>query len=405
MRRFKNPYWLLTILFLGLIVAVPLIQTAKEATQDEGVIALELFGATPTAANLRSYEKKLEEASWLGLLSRHWIQFAQFAWLGYGGEKVVVGSHGWYFFKPGLNSMLARSQIMGLATGTNDPVAAIIDFRDQLAARGIHLLVMPVPNKESIYPDRLTSRGEKMRGIVAPRTREMLDGLKAAGVEVVDLFKEFNEARWQNRNPETPLYLAQDTHWSPAGVALAVNQVALRLTALGWVRPGHFDYSERVAPVQRLGDILHMLQTPAIERMVTPEKVVAVQVTRGEDHQLYKDDPNAEIIVLGDSFMRIYQEDQPNAAGFIAHLAKKLKQPVLSLVNDGGGSTLVREELSGRPPFLKNKKVVIWEFVERDIGIGIKGWRRVQLPPTPPPAITDHWGAEKMVATRINRIL
>ena len=63
----------------------------------------------------------------------------------------------------------------------------------------------------------------------------------------------------------------------------------------------------------------------------------------------YQDDPDAEILVLGDSFLRIYQQDEPGAAGFIAHLAQELQQPLTSLVNDGGASTLVRQELYRRP--------------------------------------------------------
>ena len=102
-----------------------------------------------------------------------------------------------------------------------------------------------------------------------------------------------------------------------------------------------------------------------------------------DDNQPYKDGLEGEVLVLGDSFMRIYQQDTPTAAGFIAHLAKELKQPMMSLVNDGGGSTLVREELAARPIFLQNKKVVVWEFVERDIGLGIKGWQRTRLPAPP----------------------
>jgi len=385
MHRLRNPNWLLALFFLAIIAAVPLLQFVTELRSDEGVVALEIFNQAPTAPNLRAYEKRLEETSWLGRLSRPWVQWAQFAWLKYGGEKVVVGSQGWYFFKPGLNYMLARPDLAGAANSTNDPVAAIVDFRDQLAARGIHLLVMPVPNKDSIYPDRLTSRAKNLQAIMSPRTRQIMERLRAANIEVIDLFAEFSHARAQNRSDsETPLYLAQDTHWSPAGVDLAAKSVARRLTELDWIRPGDINYAERPAPVQRTGDILHMLQTPGIERIVPPENVPTTQVIRSGTAQLYKDDPNSEIVILGDSFMRIYQEDQPTAAGFIAHLAKELKQPVLSLVNDGGGSTLVREELCGRIAFLRHKKVVLWEFVERDIGIGIKGWQRTPLPPDAP---------------------
>jgi hypothetical protein len=381
MMRFRDPNWPLIVLFLGIITAVPLIQTLREVRQDEGIRAFEVFSGFPTAANLRVYEKDMEKANWAARLSRPWFQFAQFGWLKDGGEKVVIGSAQWYFYKPGLKYMLARSEPAQSAKGTNDPVAAIVDFRDQLAARGVRLLVMPVPNKDSIYPDRLTSRAGTLRGLLAPRTREVLERLRAAHIEVVDLFKEFGLARQQSASiPQAPLYLAQDTHWSPSGVALAARVVARRLTALGWVGAGHIDYTERDAPVQRLGDIPRMMQAPMIERSLKPESVSSVQVVRCDDGRLYKDGADAEILVLGDSFMRIYQQDEPNAAGFIAHLAKELKRPMMSLVNDGGGSTLVREELCARPVFLKNKKVVLWEFVERDIGIGLKGWQRTQLP-------------------------
>ena len=176
------------------------------------------------------------------------------------------------------------------ASATNDPVAAIVDFRDQLAAHGIRLVVMPVPNKESVYPDRLTSRAEPRRGVLAPRTRDLLDTLRAANVEVIDLFKEFGEARQQTGVAfQAPLYLAQDTHWSPAGVDLAAKAVARRLMELGWVQPGQVDYSERSAPVQRLGDVLRMLQVPLIERGVNPETVSSVQVVRHDSGELYKD--------------------------------------------------------------------------------------------------------------------
>jgi hypothetical protein len=382
MRRLRDPKWALIMMFLGIIAAVPLVQTVIEVRQEGAVKAFEVFNELPTAANLRAYEKNLEKANWAGRLTRPWMQFAHFDLLRDGGEKVVLGSHEWYFYKPGLKYMLARREKVESNSATNDPVAAIVDFRDQLAARDIRLLVMPVPNKDSIYADRLTSRAEKLREVVAPRTREVLDRLRGANVEVVDLFKRFREAREQN-DSQTPLYLAQDTHWSPAGVTLAAKEVAHRLTSLGWVSAGRLEYREQPAPVQRLGDILRMLQSPLIERSVQPESVPSVQVVRCDNDQLYKDEAEAEILVLGDSFMRIYQEDAPNAAGFIAHLAKELKQPMMSLVNDGGGSTLVREELCAQPVFLKRKKVVLWEFVERDIGLGLKGWQRTVLPKGP----------------------
>jgi hypothetical protein len=387
MKRFRDPQCFLILMFLGIIGSVPLIQMLIEVRQEDGVGAFDVFSQMPTAANLRAYERSLEGANWVARVSRPWIQFARFEWLKDGGEKVVIGRDGWYFYKPGLNYMLARPERAKAASATNDPLAAIVDFRDQLAARGIRLIVMPAPNKESVYPDRLTRRAEPLRGVLAPRTQDLLDRLRAANVEVIDLFKGFGQARQPTGTASSvSLYLAQDTHWSPAGVELAAKAAARRLLELGWVRAGQVDYTERPAPIQRLGDVLRMLQVPLIERRVNPETVPCVQVVRRDDGKLYAEAPDAEILVLGDSFTRIYQRDEPGSAGFIAHLAKVLKQPLMALVNDGGGSTLVRQELHGRPAFLKNKKVVLWEFVERDIGLGLDGWKLVPLPPAVSPS-------------------
>jgi SGNH hydrolase-like domain, acetyltransferase AlgX len=380
MNRLRDPQWVFILIFLGIIAGVPLIQALIEARQGDGVRAFEIFSQIPTAENLRAYERRLESANWAARLSRPWIQFAHFAWLKHGGEKAVVGRPGWYFYRPGLNYMLARPPSARAAkTTANDPVAAIVHFRDQLAAQGIRLVVMPAPNKESVYPDRLTSGVQPGCGVLAPRTQDLLDRLRAANVEVIDLFKAFAQARRQSGSAAS-LYLAQDTHWSPLGVELAAQAAARRLLELGWVQPGQIDYRERPAPVRRLGDIVRMMQVPLIERRVKPETAPCLQVVRHETGALYKDGPEAKVLVLGDSFMRIYQQDEPTAAGFIAHLAKELKQPLMSLVNDGGGATLVRQELRARPVFLKNKKVVVWEFVERDIGLGVEGWKLVSLP-------------------------
>ena len=408
MKRLRDPQWVLILMFVGMIAGVPLIQLVIEVRQEDGVRALDVFGQRPTAANLRAFERSLEAANWAARVSRPWLQFAHFAWFKDGGEKVVLGSSGWYFYKPGLNYMLARPDRTESATAAHDPVAAIVDFREQLAAQGFRLLVMPVPNKDSIYPDRLTSRAAPGRAVLAPRTQQVLDGLRAAHVEVVDLFEVFAEARRQSgATPEEPLYLAQDTHWSPAGVELAAKAAARRLTELGWIQPGKTVYREQPAPVQRLGDLVRMLQVPMIERSVKSESVPCVQVVREDNRTPYKDGAEAELLVLGDSFMRIYQQDEPTSAGFIAHLAEELKQPLMSLVNDGGGSTLVRQELRARPVFLRNKKVVLWEFVERDIGLGIEGWKRVPLlaaPPPSAPSVTTHPASSHRLMPNISKL-
>ncbi len=142
---------------------------------------------------------------------------------------------------------------------------------------------------------------------------------------------------------------------------------------------GQHAYVERPATVWRHGDLVLMLQVPQIERAVEPEKLQCQQVVRSDSETLYRDAAESEVLILGDSFLRIYEEDEPGAAGFIAHLARELGQPLTTIVNDGGASTLVRQALKRRPALLLNKRLVIWEFAERDIRFGTEGWQIVPL--------------------------
>jgi hypothetical protein len=358
-----------------------MIQTTVELRRGDAIQALNVFRQAPTSKNLREYERELEDASYVEKELRPWIQYAQFRFLRDAGDKALIGRDGWMFYKPGVRYLTERPTPPKPGAPPHDPLPAIVDFRDQLAQRGIRLLVVIAPNKESICPQMLSSRAENGEMLMGLQTRQLLDETEAAGVEVVNLFEVFRVAmRGQAQAPTAPLYLAQDSHWSPAGVEVAAKAVAEHILKTGWVQSGTIAYDLKPAPVRRLGDIIQMLQVPQIEQDIAPEDIVCQQIVRQDDHSPYRDDPDAAILVLGDSFLRIYEQDEPRSAGFLAHLAYELRQPVASIVNDGGASTLVRQELFRRRRLLTKKKLVIWEFVERDIRFGAEGWQSVPLP-------------------------
>jgi hypothetical protein len=197
-------------------------------------------------------------------------------------------------------------------------------------------------------------------------------------VELVDLFSAFQHA--EQRASESPkLYLAQDTHWSPAGVEQAAQVVAKRLIEKGWVRRGEVTYDRQPATVRRVGDLLEMLRSPAIERTYGREIVECARIVERNSRRVYENDPQSPVLVLGDSFSRVYEQDEPGQAGWIAHLAARLQQPLAAIVNDGGAATLVRQQLVRQLHLLEGKKVVIWEFVERDIRQAVDGWQLIDL--------------------------
>jgi len=370
---------MLTAAFAVLIFGVGLTQAGIELARGDTPQFLDLFRRAPSEAHLRDFEEDLEDASWFAERLRPWMQYAQFAALHDAGEYGLLGRDGWLFYRPGAEYLV---EPWGPDGEDGDPLTAIVSFRDQLAALGIELLVVPAPGKVSVYPGRLTRRAPAPRPYVNAHTRTLMARLAEAGVEVVDLQAVYAQAS----AADPALYLAQDTHWTPAGMRLAAQAVARRLLELGWVEPGTVPYDLEPVEIQRLGDIIRMMQMPPLEDRLAPEPITCAQVVRRDTREPYQDDPSASVLVLGDSFLRIYQRDEPGSAGFIAHLAHELSQPLASIVNDGGASTLVRQELSRRPKLLADKRVVVWEFVERDVRFGTEGWQDIRLPKQPPSA-------------------
>jgi hypothetical protein len=149
-------------------------------------------------------------------------------------------------------------------------------------------------------------------------------------------------------------------------------------------------------------------QTVACEQVLDPVRGLLLPTPSDRPGTYRAAGQQASVLVLGDSFCRIYQYPEPaslgeladasaaaaaakeepgskrlapGSAGFISHLALALKAPVDAIYSDGGASTDVRRKLSTNPEMLEGKKVVVWEFVERDIALGAQGWEEVPLPP------------------------
>lgn len=375
----RHRHIFLTTAFLVLICSDGLIQIVVDLREGRAPQATELFVRTPTRANIREFETDLQDNCWLTQQVRPYVQYAQFMTLRELGDKAVVGEDNWLFYKPAVQ-YLVEPWALDKKGEQDNVISAVVSFKDQLAERGIHLLVVPAPNKSSVYPDMLTKQAGKGDEPVNSKTIEVMRRLREAGVEVVDLFALFKQARTASDGEATKYYLAQDSHWSPEGVRLAAQAVAHRLLDLGWVEKKQNEYALKPLTIERRGDILKMTQAQQIERQFEAERIHCTQVIDNTTSRPYHNDPNSEVLVLGDSFLRIYSQDEPGAAGFVEHLGYELGFAMAAIVNDGGASTLVRQQLSRNPRLLANKKVVVWEFVERDIRFGTEGWQIVPLP-------------------------
>jgi hypothetical protein len=367
-------------IFLGIIFAVPLFQGVWEkAVEGESLRVLGVFRKVPSEANLRSFEKDLEEsckvADWLRPAYRQlrWLLMRDL------GDKAVAAADGWAYYGPNIR-YLGEGYFKNLKSENpgEDPAATIADFAAQLRRRGIALLVVPVPSKPSIAPERLR-RGLTPNLDLSVNTRRFMDELRGQGIDVFDLFTPLVREQ-RDRFDRPRLYLAADTHWTGDGVRFAATLLAERVRAVVGVDEllPRRNYRREVVTVSRRPDIPRMSRLPGEARAFPPEMTAAYRVL-DEAGEPYADSDDSRILLLGDSFSRIYQTDEPEAAGLIANLAFELHTPLASIVNDGGASTLVRQELARNLEILQGKRIVIWAFAERDLRFGMKGWAKIAL--------------------------
>jgi hypothetical protein len=349
---------------------------------------------------LRPFEKEMENNSMFAGISRELMQHAWYVVFKDLGSKGVLGLSNWYFYTLDVDYLVKPSVIDKRSISvdpndrplTDDPIRSIVTFSQQLSRRGIDLLVVIVPGKPSIYPDVLSKRVSRDRAATFSHSNEIINELRKRNVNTVDLFGPFAQERFKDDVAGDSLYLHQDTHWKARALRCAARIVARRIKSFPWYGNGTVEYAIDSTTSKRVGDVA-VMSSLALLGKVDParlpvEKTKCFQVFRVfrdpggniERRVLYKDDfRSSQILVLGDSFSRIYQTDDPGSAGWIAHLACELSQPVASIVNDGGASTLARRSLARRVNLLTGKKLVVWEIVERDFRFGEDGWKDVEL--------------------------
>ncbi|MFH1477825.1 MAG: hypothetical protein ABIH24_10125 [Verrucomicrobiota bacterium] len=427
--------WVLTAVFLAVIGAVPLVQQVHETRAhlaDEpgrpdsprgrnydifhrASAAFAVLKSTPGspmarvfAANRRllremhAYEDALEDESVAGQIARPPVQYALARWLGAGNEKAYCGVRPWLFYRadidyltgPGfLNPVqLARRAAGGEFAGGNewtpppqpDPRPVILAFHRQLAQRGIQLIIMPIPPKSVIQPDRFTGRFKiGPLNLQNPSYASFISDLKQAGVLVADVTPVFT-GMWSSSGKEEDAYLAADTHWRPETMETAAHYLKQYIDRNFPLppRPGA-GYRAQTAVVTNRGDLAVMLRLPKGARGYPSESVRLRQIltARGE---YWRPDETSDVLVLGDSFCNIYSLDAMDwgaSAGLIEQLSFELQRPLDRLViNDNGAyatrALLARELARGRDR-LAGKRLVIWQFAMRELAFG--DWQSTAL--------------------------
>lgn len=323
------------------------------------------------------------------------VQWSLSRFLRLGNENAYAGVEGWLFYRPGIELLtgpgfldpgrlhrIRRSGSEWQRPPQPDPVRAIVDFRDQLAARGIELVVLPVPTKATIHPDMYAPR---MHPRVVPLHNvsfaEFVARLRHAGVLLFDPAPLMASAL---RISGEAQFLGSDSHWTPGAVVRVAEALAAyveRNTTLSAALPAVYRRTE--VDVEARGDLAAMLRLPEYSTLYPKEKATVEQVLPAGDG-IWRPSTDADVLVLGDSFSNIYSYDGlgwGGSAGLVEQLGFELKRPVDRIVRNDDGAyatrlALARELAKGRDR-LAGKRLVIWQFAARELMFG--DWKLIDL--------------------------
>ena len=252
-----------------------------------------------------------------------------------------------------------------------DPRQAILQFKEECERRGIHLVVVPVPDKTMAHPENLTARLEHTSSSTIVTNRgypEFIQEMRRKGVDVLDLVA-----------PETKdqLFLKQDTHWTPLFMENSARQIARHIKQLG---SGDIRVPTEPMRLRRAGSliqgILSLLSLPDGQTIYRPETTEIEKVLRNDDSGAeIQPSPSSSVLLLGDSFTEIYSQEQlgwGNGCGpGRTHISYQLGGPIDVLARNGSGASGTRIELS-KPDnqwHLNGKRIIIWEFAMRDLAV------------------------------------
>lgn len=298
----------------------------------------------------------------------------------------VPGKDGWFFLTSELR-FLSQDEFWGAGAAKvsrapkadiADPLAAIVDFQKQLKAKGVDLLLVPVPPKAGIHADKAGVAADET-ATLAPLQRFYAE-LKTAGVEVLDVTPQL-AALCKNPEPSEAPYLKTDTHWSPAGCQAAASSIAAAIQKKLGVPPAGTPFTVSGAKVahEMEGDLGALLAKGAPKP--AKEKIQLRQITDGG--KAVEPDPASPVLLMGDSHTLVFHEFAGERAGLLDQLALELGRAPDLIGVRGSGSTAVRINLYRKsikdPAYLSKKKIVVWCFTARDFSESDQGWAKVPV--------------------------
>ena len=239
----------------------------------------------------------------------------------------------------------------------------IIDTAAKLNACGIDLIVIPVPPRAEVMPEKF---GGDPTQLVAPHRYRFMHQLLTSGIEVIDVLPAMLAAK-EGESREDPVVFAADPHWASRGLYAAATAVAPRLER--YRTANSFD-----APIRELGSAVEdtaILKEASDEMKMNWMKAnVSTRIAEPATH----DHP---LLIVTDSYGGTHEK----VKGDFTRHASALSGASIQRISEGGAgprtpSILARNSAEA----LDDRPAVLWLFVASYLP-DRHGWKTPNWPP------------------------
>ncbi len=277
----------------------------------------------------------------------------RYALLGAGRKGVIVGDEGWFFTAEEFKSVPA--------TEIDDAAERIAKIRDDLQARGITLVLAPLPAKSDIYAEEVPSllRSTAMADAYGAFTA----ALGQRDITVADMRKALLAAK-----PFGEVFLKSDTHWSPAGAKAAAEAIQSSIQKTGIDLPSQELTAQWQTPVSLWGDLTKFVTSPDYApRVGLSEESVPIYRTsvsaEASGTDIFGDDSSVPVMLVGTSY------SANETWSFADFLRQAVKADVVNVAKEGlGPGVPMMDLLAGTALDETMPSVIVWEFPIRYLG-------------------------------------
>ena len=262
------------------------------------------------------------------------------------GDKAFHAPGGWIFYSHDIGIIVNQWR----HTRHNEQV--ICSLNDTLSKLGVQLIVVPVPDKETIIQTYSLFNVE----VASNQRKQFLTRLEKRKVAVIDLTPAFFANRLRDQ-----LYVKRDTHWDQEGIRLGAKEVASRISMAVSGRPQE-EYLLKDTLISGPCDLSMMLHdSTSYSRKCT--------IILCRDGSVLNDAPSSDIMIFGDSFANV---NWKQGAGIGAYITYFTKMPTFTYTTLRGNNQGPRLLLKYLQTHKKPPRVVVWIFASRFLFDGIE---------------------------------